>query len=229
MLFRSAFLLSITIFQYVSLCVTPIPAFGRRPCDILVRVRAAAINRLDARIASGYGHTFRRTVTHYVSNEPDGLPMPLGRGCAGIVEAVGPGATGGLEIGDEVWLAAAWWEVGVATEIVVAPERRVARKPPIIGFEGAASLPYSGCVALDALQQAGLGPDTCAGKRVLVQDGCSPVGCVLTQLCRRWGASTVAATCSVRSVPVILALGMRCVALRQSLLPLFFSYLCNFL
>lgn len=41
---------------------------------------------------------------------------------------------------------------------------------------------------------------------VLVTDGCSPVGCVLTQLLKRWGAF-VTATCNIRSVPVIQALG----------------------
>lgn len=185
------------------------PTFGRQPCDILIRVRAATLNRLDGCIASGFGARFRRLVQPRANNNSGSaeVPLPLGRGCAGVVEAVGPGSCSGLEIGDEVWLAAAWWERGCATEVVVAPECRVGRKPFIIGFEGAASLPYSGCVALEALERAGLDERTTAGRRVLVQDGCSPVGCVLTQLLRRWGASTVAATCSVRAVPVIKALG----------------------
>lgn len=42
---------------------------------------------------------------------------------------------------------------------------------------------------------------------VLVTDGCSPVGCVLTQLLKKWGAF-VTATCNIRSVPVIQALGI---------------------
>lgn len=42
--------------------------------------------------------------------------------------------------------------------------------------------------------------------RVLIQDGCSPVGCVLTQLAKKWGAF-VTSTCHIRSVPVIKALG----------------------
>lgn len=41
---------------------------------------------------------------------------------------------------------------------------------------------------------------------VLITDGCSPVGCVLTQLLKKWGAF-VTATCNIRSVPVIQALG----------------------
>lgn len=192
----------------MNLCHTEQPPFGRRPCDILVRVRAATLTRLDGRIAGGFGARFRRLVQSDSGDGGDATrPLPLGRGCAGVVEAVGAGARSGLEIGDEVWLAAAWWERGCATEVVVAPECRVARKPFIIGFEGAASLPYSGCVALQALERAGLDERTTAGRRVLVQDGCSPVGCVLTQLLRRWGAATVTATCSVRAVPVIKALG----------------------
>lgn len=74
------------------------------------------------------------------------------------------------------------------------------------GFEGAASLPYSGCVAINALNEAGILECSLEGKHVLVQDGCSPVGCVLMQLCKHNGA-TITATCDVRSVPVVKALG----------------------
>lgn len=52
----------------------------------------------------------------------------------------------------------------------------------MIGFEGAASLPYDGCVALTALKKANLRENTSLGKKVLIEDGCSPVGCVLTQV-----------------------------------------------
>lgn len=42
--------------------------------------------------------------------------------------------------------------------------------------------------------------------RILVQGGCSPVGCVLTQLLSQWKAS-VTVTCYKRAVPVAKALG----------------------
>lgn len=41
---------------------------------------------------------------------------------------------------------------------------------------------------------------------ILIVDGCSPVGCVLTQLLKKWG-SFITATSNIRSVPVIQALG----------------------
>lgn len=58
----------------------------------------------------------------------------------------------------------------------------------MIGFEGAASLPYDGCVALTALKKANLRENTSLGKKVLIEDGCSPVGCVLTQVSLRFHA-----------------------------------------
>lgn len=175
--------------------------------DILVRVRAASIHRIDERIANGYGRNMRRMIQNYNTYDHQELPLVLGRACAGIVEGVGRNAKSGLEIGDEVWLAAPWYSAGFASQLVVASESRISRKPFIIGFEGAASLPYSGCVALTALQSAQLDETNCIGRRILVQDGCSPVGCVLTQLTKKWGAKFVTATCNVRSLPVIKALG----------------------
>lgn len=65
-----------------------------------------------------------------------------------MFKGVGRNAKSGLEIGDEVWMASPWYESGAASQLVVAPESRISRKPFIIGFEGAASLPYAGCVAL---------------------------------------------------------------------------------
>nr|XP_049464433.1 reticulon-4-interacting protein 1, mitochondrial-like isoform X3 [Anopheles coluzzii] len=189
----------------VVVCQTAVPQF-QSASDILVRVRAASLNRIDRRIAFGYGRTLRRMIRTYNSTYDPELPLVLGRSCAGIVEAVGTGSKSGLEIGDEVWLATHWYEPGVASEFVVVPETRVSRKPFLIGFEGAASLPYSGSIALNLLDEHHLTEHTCKGRQILVQDACSPVGCVITQLVHKWGAH-VTATCHTRSVPVINNLG----------------------
>ncbi|XP_062558988.1 reticulon-4-interacting protein 1 homolog, mitochondrial-like isoform X2 [Armigeres subalbatus] len=189
----------------VAVCNTGVPQFGSSS-DILVRVRAAALNRIDRRIAFGYGRTLRKMINNYDASYNPELPLVLGRSCAGVVEAVGKTSKSGLEIGDEVWLAAPWYETGTASELVVVPETRISRKPFLIGFEGAASLPYSGCIALSLMDSHGLTEHTSKGKRVLVQDACSPVGCVITQLANKWGAN-VAVTCHTRSAPVIHELG----------------------
>lgn len=174
--------------------------------DVLIKVRAVSINRLDERISRGYGRTLRCIIQRYHDKYYPELPLTLGRACAGIVEAVGKESRSGLEIGDEVWCVAPFYENGLASEMVVVSEDRISRKPVMTGFEGAASLPYSGCIALNALREAELMDQDLSGKHVLIQDGCSPVGCVLMQLCKHMGA-TITATCDVRSVPVVKALG----------------------
>lgn len=188
----------------VTLSKTNLPHL-KSNCDILVRVRAASINRLDVEISQGYGKTLRRILQSYNSFNPE-LPLVIGRSCSGVVENVGKDAKCGLEIGDEVWLAAPFFETGLASQLVVAHETRVSRKPVLIGFEGAASLPYDGCMAIHALKQAKLTENTTMGKKVLIQDGCSPVGCILTQLIKKWGGYVVV-TCHQRSAPVVNALG----------------------
>lgn len=188
----------------VTLSKTNLPHL-RSSADILVRVRAASVNRLDVDIAHGYGKTLRRILQNYHSFNPE-LPLVIGRSCSGVVENVGKDAKCGLEIGDEVWLASPFYESGLASQLVVAHETRVSRKPVLIGFEGAASLPYDGCMAIHALKQAKLSENTTMGKKVLIQDGCSPVGCILTQLIKKWGGYVVV-TCHQRSAPVVNALG----------------------
>ena len=190
--------------ENVTICKTNLPHL-RSNADILVRVRAAAINRLDVEISHGYGRTLRRILQDYHVSNPE-LPLAIGRSCAGVVENVGKDAKCGLEIGDEVWLASNFYESGLASQLVVAHESRVSRKPVLIGFEGAASLPYEGCMAINALKQAKLTENSCLGKKVLIQDGCSPVGCILTQLIKKWGGYVVV-TCHQRSAPVVNALG----------------------
>lgn len=98
-------------FQNVSLCKTNLPRLSST-ADILIRVRAASINRLDYRISQGYGRTLRSIFQGYNKYNKE-LPLIIGRSCSGVVESVGKDAQSGLEIGDEVWLATHFYEIGV--------------------------------------------------------------------------------------------------------------------
>ena len=59
------------------------------PNDVLVKVKAASVNPVDAKISKGYGGPSQRP-----------LPHVLGRDCAGTVTEVG-GAVTGFKAGDE--------------------------------------------------------------------------------------------------------------------------------
>ena len=74
----------------------------------------------------------------------------MGRSCAGIVVDIGHSVID-FDIGDKVFLAVPSWSPGTMAEYIVVPETRVAKMPKILPFEASASLPYSGCIAWDAL------------------------------------------------------------------------------
>nr|CAI5828999.1 unnamed protein product [Callosobruchus analis] len=133
------------------------------------------------------------------------LPVTLGRDCTGIITDVG-NKVQRLEVGDEVWVTVPFWSQGTMCQTVLVPEKWVSRKPKNIGFESACSLPYSGSLALSALGEAGIGSSNARKKKILIQGGCSPVGCVLVQLLSHWKAE-VTTTCYKRAVPVVKALG----------------------
>lgn len=176
------------------------------PDQMLIEVRAASLDFLDIKICSGYGRVLRRQLHKYTPSTPKELPVVLGRDCSGVVVDIGHDVKN-FEIGDEVWLAVPYWASGTLAQYVVAKERQVARKPRGIGFEGAAALPYSGSIAWDAMvNQAKLNSRNTRGKRILVHCGSSPVGCVVTQLARLWGAH-VTVTCPARALTVCNALG----------------------
>src|SRR5918996_4582642 len=101
------------------------------PGQVLVKVKAAAVNPVDWKIRDGLGEMF-------------GLKPPLILGCevAGTVEAVGAGSpsrTGGndLTVGDDVYGYLSAYSGGYA-EYVVAPANEFVLKPKQIDFDTAA-------------------------------------------------------------------------------------------
>lgn len=93
------------------------------------------------------------------------FPVILGRDCTGIIVEIGQ-KVNNFEIGDEAWFAVPYWMPGTMAEYVVIKESHIARKPKGINFEIAASIPYAGTVAWDALvNQAHIDSVTAGGKR----------------------------------------------------------------
>jgi NADPH:quinone reductase-like Zn-dependent oxidoreductase len=78
------------------------------------------------------------------------LPVTLGRDCAGVVVDIGRDVIN-FDIGDKVFLAVPSWSAGTMAEYIVVPETQIAMMPKFLSFEASASLPYSGCLAWDAL------------------------------------------------------------------------------
>ncbi len=168
---------------------TPTPAEG----ELLIRVRAAALNPLDWHLTKGQP---------YISRIFTGLRRPKsrpGRDLAGVVEAVGPGVTG-FRLGDAVYGASA---NGTCAEYVCAKASKLARKPANISFEQAAAVPVAGITALQGLRDKGR---VAEGQRVLVNGASGGVGTFAVQIARAFGAR-VTGVCSTRNLSLVRSLG----------------------
>ena len=108
--------------------------------EVLIRVRAAAVNPGDWAVMSGLP---------YIARPVYGLRRPKqpvrGTDVAGVVESVGSGVTR-FQPGDEVF----GWGRGSFATFAAAAEDVLLRKPADLTFEQAAAVPMSGLVALQA-------------------------------------------------------------------------------
>ena len=136
--------------------------------QILVRVRASALNRADLHQRRG----------QYPA--PPGVPSDIpGMEYAGEVAALGPGAREWRE-GDRVFGLVGG---GGQAEYVVVHERTAMRIPEALDWVGAAAVPEAFITAHDALLQGNARP----GETVLVHAVGSGVGLAAVQLARAFG------------------------------------------
>lgn len=152
----------------------PIPSPGRD--EVLVRVRAAGINPVDAAVRGG----------HYrLLGDP---PFILGWDISGTVEALGDGVTG-FKVGDEIYGMPRFpKQAGAYAEFASAPAGQITTKPAKIDHAQAAALPLAGLTAWQGLvRHGGIKP----GQRVLVHAGAGGVGHLAVQIAKARGAYVV--------------------------------------
>ncbi len=163
----------------------PIPAYG--PNDLLVRVRATALNRADLLQRKG------------MYPPPEGASPILGLEMAGEVEAVGHHVRG-RRVGDRV---CALLSGGGYAQYAVVPADLAMPIPEALTYEQAAAIPEVFLTAYQALVWLG---KLQAGETALVHAGASGVGTAATQLARILGAR-VFVTASRPKHAACLALG----------------------
>jgi NADPH2:quinone reductase len=148
----------------------PEPALG--PNDVLIRVRACSLNRLDV---------FTREGSHGTRINP---PHVLGGDVAGEVVRAGEGVEGGLQIGDKVIANGR----GGYAELSLARGDRVYALPARCTFDEGATLPVAGLTAWQmVMNRARVRP----GEAVLITAAGSGVSTFAIQLCRTLGARVI--------------------------------------
>lgn len=175
----------------------PIPT-GR---DILVEVMASTVSSADARIRAmrvptGWGLMARLMLGMRKPRRP-----VLGMEMAGVVVAVGPAVTR-WTVGEEVFLMDSTRMGCHARFKCIDQSGPIARKPPSLSFEDAATLPFGGTTALYFLERAAVRP----GESILIIGASGAVGTAMVQLARIRGMR-VSAVCSARNAALVRALG----------------------
>ena len=147
----------------------PVP----KPNEVLVRVRACALNRADLGVAAGHRH-----------GSVGGAGTVVGMEFAGEVVQTGAEVPG-LRAGDRVMCSGA----GGFAEYAVADRGRVMPIPSAqMSFEQAATLPVALQTMHDALVTHG---QLAAGGSVMIQGASSGVGLLAMQIARLRGAALV--------------------------------------
>jgi NADPH:quinone reductase-like Zn-dependent oxidoreductase len=160
--------------------------------QVLVRVRAAALNPLDLTIR---GPWLIRPIL--------GMRKPkdtrLGVDYAGTVGAVGKNVTQ-FKPGDEVFGGR---NGALAEYVCVLADRAVVLKPANMTFEQAASVPVAAITALQGLRDKG---KIRAGQKVLINGASGGVGTFAVQIAKSFGTE-VTGVCSTRNVDLVRSIG----------------------
>ncbi|MBA2661813.1 MAG: NAD(P)H-quinone oxidoreductase [Bradymonadaceae bacterium] len=148
---------------------TPTPGQG----EVLVRVRASAVNRAD----------LLQRIGHYPI--PAGASEILGLEAAGEIAQLGPGVSG-WRVGDRVCCLLAG---GGYAENVVTPASLLLALPDSMSYTDAAAIPE---VFYTAFLNIFLEAEQKPGEWVLVHAGASGVGTAAIQLCRAFQSPVIA-------------------------------------
>ncbi|HYZ12397.1 MAG TPA: NAD(P)-dependent alcohol dehydrogenase [Actinomycetota bacterium] len=161
--------------------------------EVLLRVGAASAFIGDWHVMTG---------TPFAIRLASGLRSPKqrvrGQDVAGTVEALGEDVTGFL-VGDQVFGVG----VGTFAEFATARSDRLAHKPTNVSFEEAATVPTTGCTALQGLRDVG---KVRSGQAVLVIGAAGGVGSFAVQIAKAFGAH-VTGVSSTTKVELVRSIG----------------------
>jgi NADPH:quinone reductase-like Zn-dependent oxidoreductase len=162
--------------------------------QVLIKVRAAAVNPLDWHYMEGTPYILRLMGVGFMRPKDPRMGVDV----AGVIESVGKNVTK-FKPGDAVY------GVGDSAyaEYSPAPADKIALKPDDVTFEQAAAVPIAGITALQGLRDTG---HLKAGQKVLINGASGGVGTFAVQIAKAYGAE-VTAVCSTRNVELVRSLG----------------------
>lgn len=157
--------------------------------QVLIRVAAAGVNPVDAKIRSGL----------HQSCKDMQLPAVLGKDVSGVIEYVGHQVKD-FKIGDEVFGCIN----GSYAEYAIANPEAIVKKPANVSFHEAAAVSLAGLTAYQAIHEQ-LALKT--GQKILIQSAAGGVGHLAVQFAKLSGAY-VYGTASAKNTTFLTGLGI---------------------
>ncbi|MDT3442302.1 NAD(P)-dependent alcohol dehydrogenase [Pseudofrankia sp. BMG5.37] len=180
--------------EVLRLADVDVPRVG--PDDVLVRVRAAALNPYDWHMLRGDPYFARLMGGTGLRRPKSRVP---GIDAAGVVEVVGANVRD-LRPGDEVLGLCAG---ALAEYALAAPREALVPKPAGLTFEEAAAVPLAALTALQAVRDIAR---LRAGQRLLVNGAAGGIGTFAVQIAAALGAE-ITGVCSGRNAELVRSLG----------------------
>lgn len=161
--------------------------------EVLIRVKAAAVNPLELLILTGSV----KLIQDYT------MPLTLGNECSGIVEKVGSKVTG-FRKGDRVYSRLPLVKIGAFAEYVAVDQRAIAKLPEGYDFNTAAAIPLTGLTAYQAITEE---LEAKPGETVLIPGGSGSFGQMAVPIAKALGLRVIV-TGNARAKEQFLSMGV---------------------
>ena len=126
--------------KQIDTVVRDIPKPEPSDTEVLLRVKAAAVNPVELLILTGS----IKLIQDYT------MPLTLGNECSGVIEEVGSKVTG-FQKGDRVYTRLPLHKIGAFAEYVAVDQKAIAKMPEGYDFNTAAAIPLTGLTAYQAI------------------------------------------------------------------------------
>lgn len=161
--------------------------------EVLIQVKAAAVNPLELLILTGS--------VKLLQNYP--MPLTLGNECSGIVEQVGSKVSG-FQKGDRVYTRLPLNKIGAFAEYVAVDQNAIAKMPQGYDFNTAAAIPLTGLTAYQAIVEE---LEAKPGQTLLIPGGSGSFGQMAVPIAKALGLRVIV-TGNTRAKEQFLAMGV---------------------
>lgn len=178
----------------IKVSINEIPVAEPKDNEILIKVKAAAVNPLEILIITGSV----KLIQDY------DMPLTLGNECSGIVEKVGNNVKD-FKTGDRVYTRLPINKIGAFAEYVTVDCNAVAKMPSGYDFVTAAAIPLAGLTAYQGLVEE---LEIQSGKTLLITGASGSFGHIAVPIAKSMGLSVIA-TGNARSEERFIKMGVK--------------------